>query len=47
MSDNRPVILITGACGGMGQACARLLGHRYRLALTDMDQARRSARRAE
>ena len=40
MSDNRPVILITGACGGMGQACARLLGHRYRLALTDMDQAR-------
>ena len=38
--DARPVAIITGACGGMGQACARQLGLRYRLALTDVDEAR-------
>ncbi|MET0360941.1 MAG: SDR family oxidoreductase [Sphingobium sp.] len=33
----RPIALITGACGGMGQACARLLGRTYDLALSDID----------
>lgn len=36
----KPIALITGACGGMGQACSRTLGHRYRLALTDISAAR-------
>jgi NAD(P)-dependent dehydrogenase (short-subunit alcohol dehydrogenase family) len=35
-TDPRPIAVITGACGGMGRACARLLGRRYRLALTDV-----------
>lgn len=38
--DRRKVAVITGACGGMGQACARLLGQRFRLVLADIDQAR-------
>jgi NAD(P)-dependent dehydrogenase (short-subunit alcohol dehydrogenase family) len=33
----RPIALITGACGGMGQACARLLGRTYDLVLSDID----------
>jgi NAD(P)-dependent dehydrogenase (short-subunit alcohol dehydrogenase family) len=32
------VAVITGACGGMGTACARLLGRRYRLVLADVNQ---------
>lgn len=34
--DPRPIAVITGASGGMGRACARLLGRRYQLALTDI-----------
>ena len=34
------VAIITGACGGMGQACARSLGAHHRLVLADLDQAR-------
>jgi NAD(P)-dependent dehydrogenase (short-subunit alcohol dehydrogenase family) len=34
----RRIALITGAAGGMGRACARLLGRRYRLALVDIGQ---------
>lgn len=34
------VAIITGAVGGMGQACARALGRRHGLFLTDLDQAR-------
>ncbi|WP_242124085.1 SDR family oxidoreductase [Sphingobium sp. Sx8-8] len=30
------IALITGACGGMGQACAQVLGRHYRLALSDI-----------
>lgn len=37
--DLRSIAVITGACGGMGVACARLLGRRYRLALTDIRPA--------
>ncbi|MCK9543347.1 MAG: SDR family oxidoreductase [Novosphingobium sp.] len=39
MAD-RPVALITGACGGMGQACARLIGRTHVLALSDIDEGR-------
>jgi NAD(P)-dependent dehydrogenase (short-subunit alcohol dehydrogenase family) len=34
-SKSRPVALITGAAGGMGRACARLLGVSHDLLLTD------------
>jgi len=30
------VAIVTGACGGMGEACARRLGQRWRLVLTDL-----------
>jgi len=36
----RPIAIVTGACGGMGRACARLLGSRFDLVLTDVDQDR-------
>jgi NAD(P)-dependent dehydrogenase (short-subunit alcohol dehydrogenase family) len=39
----RPVTVITGACGGMGIACARLLGRRHRLVLTDIGDQRLAA----
>lgn len=32
----RPLAIVTGAGGGMGAACARVLGRRYRLILTDL-----------
>ena len=34
------VAVITGACGGMGKACSRLLGRRYRLILADLGAER-------
>lgn len=40
MVSQRPIAIITGACGGMGQACARLLGINHRLVLSDVDEAR-------
>lgn len=40
MNSNRPIAIVTGACGGMGRACARVLGSRFDLLLTDVDQAR-------
>jgi NAD(P)-dependent dehydrogenase (short-subunit alcohol dehydrogenase family) len=36
----RRIAVITGACGGMGQAAARLLGMEMDLLLTDLNQAR-------
>lgn len=36
----RPLVLITGACGGMGQACARQMGLTHDLALSDIDPDR-------
>jgi NAD(P)-dependent dehydrogenase (short-subunit alcohol dehydrogenase family) len=36
---NQPLALVVGACGGMGMACARRLGQRYRLVLADIDAA--------
>ena len=39
MHNNKPSIaVITGATGGMGRMCARLLGRRHSLALVDIDQ---------
>lgn len=38
-----PLALITGACGGMGIACARVFSRRHRLLLTDLDAARLAA----
>jgi NAD(P)-dependent dehydrogenase (short-subunit alcohol dehydrogenase family) len=35
-----PLALVVGACGGLGLACARRLGQRYRLVLTDIDAGR-------
>ncbi|MBV9995863.1 MAG: SDR family oxidoreductase [Caulobacteraceae bacterium] len=35
-----PHALITGACGGMGRACARELGRAWSLILADVDEAR-------
>lgn len=32
------IALVTGACGGLGQVCARLLGRRHALALSDIDR---------
>ena len=43
MTDKRPIAIITGACGGMGQACARVLGRSHRLVLNDIDEARLAA----
>jgi len=40
MTDLRPIALITGACGGMGQACARAVGGTHRLVLSDIDAER-------
>lgn len=40
MESCRPIAIVTGACGGMGRACARLLGSRFDLVLTDVDQDR-------
>ncbi len=40
MSGHRPVALITGACGGMGSACARQLGRDNKLVLTDVPSER-------
>jgi NAD(P)-dependent dehydrogenase (short-subunit alcohol dehydrogenase family) len=37
---NRPVTIITGACGGMGQALARTFGRTKALALSDIDAER-------
>ena len=36
----RRIAVITGACGGMGQAAARLLGMETDLVLTDLNQAK-------
>lgn len=36
----RKLALITGACGGMGQACARLIGRTHDLVLSDIAQDR-------
>lgn len=39
MADsNRPKVLITGAAGGMGRACARLIGMTHDLVLNDVAQ---------
>jgi len=43
MSAKDDLALVTGACGGLGQACARLLGRCYALARTDIDQGRLEA----
>lgn len=40
MRQRSPVVLITGACGGMGRACARRLGLDHQLVLSDMNQGR-------
>lgn len=34
--DQQSIAVITGACGGIGQACARQLGLRHRLLLADV-----------
>jgi NAD(P)-dependent dehydrogenase (short-subunit alcohol dehydrogenase family) len=34
---NGEVGIVTGACGGMGQACSRLVGRHHRLVLMDRD----------
>lgn len=36
---DQPLALVVGACGGMGMACARRLGQRYRLVLADVNAA--------
>ena len=36
-SARRPVAIVTGAGGGMGAACACVLGRRYRLILAELD----------
>ncbi|WP_162527275.1 SDR family oxidoreductase [Sphingomonas solaris] len=35
----RPTLLVTGAAGGMGRACARLMGATHDLVLTDVSSA--------
>jgi NAD(P)-dependent dehydrogenase (short-subunit alcohol dehydrogenase family) len=42
MSSNAalPLAVISGACGGMGVACARVMGRHHRLVLTDMSAER-------
>lgn len=42
MVDRRPIAIVTGACGGMGQACARSLGIDHRLVLGDIDAGKMS-----
>lgn len=42
-SYSRPLALITGACGGMGLACARRLGASLDLILTDIRRQRLDA----
>jgi NAD(P)-dependent dehydrogenase (short-subunit alcohol dehydrogenase family) len=43
MQSQRPKIaVVTGGLGGIGQACARLLGRRYKLVLGDIDEGRLS-----
>lgn len=34
--NKRKIAMVTGAAGGIGQACARLLGHDHRLVLSDI-----------
>jgi NAD(P)-dependent dehydrogenase (short-subunit alcohol dehydrogenase family) len=43
MAHKRPIAIITGAAGGMGQACARLFGRRYDLMLNDVNAPRLEA----
>lgn len=43
MDTQKPVVIVTGAYGGMGRACARRLGHTARLVLSDIDQGRLDA----
>ena len=44
MAESKPSLaVITGACGGMGQACARRLGLSHALVLTDIDEGRIAA----
>ena len=43
MSNSRPIAIVTGACGGMGQAVARALGTAHRLVLSDLDEGRTAA----
>lgn len=40
MNSNRPTAIVTGACGGMARAWARMPRSRFGLLLTDVDQAR-------
>lgn len=42
-AEGRRAALITGACGGMGIACARLLGRHHDLILTDISGERLAA----
>jgi NAD(P)-dependent dehydrogenase (short-subunit alcohol dehydrogenase family) len=42
-AGGRRAALITGACGGMGIACARLFGRRHDLILTDVSAERLAA----
>lgn len=39
MTENNSVVVITGASGGMGQACARRLGKNHALLLVDINAA--------
>ena len=39
----RPIAVITGACGGMGRACARELGGSSDLVLADLEESRLEA----
>lgn len=41
VNDDLPLSVVVGACGGLGLACARRMGQRYRVALVDID-ARKS-----
>ncbi len=43
MAVERPVAVVTGACGGMGRAIARQLGRRYDLSLSDVSVLRLEA----
>lgn len=43
MSPDPRIAVVTGGVGGIGQACARLLGRRYKLILADIDHERLSA----
>jgi NAD(P)-dependent dehydrogenase (short-subunit alcohol dehydrogenase family) len=39
MTNNKSIVVITGASGGMGQACARRLGKNHPLLLVDINAA--------